>query len=365
MSSITSSESTTLTPETPQTPQTPQTPEKPDFTQEEKGAIAALSIGISMEIWSPACWRLLNVLCFGARCDPDWFATLMESLVSLLPCPMCRHHLSEYIEKNPPPRGTDDPETSQRWLVSFHNSTSKRLGQPEREFDTVRDETLTFLTANEGKAFSSCNDLWTFLLAVGTLYTSASHGPSMKVFIEELCNLFPIQAAADALEDHPIGLDTAATLFTSVLGARNRWAAGARGALEVEPPEWGYVEAVEKFAPPQLYEALGVVDPADISRLNEMFRARTEQIRLLQRKAYARINGTNGIDSLAHYTSTHNSGCQGCGQHSGMHTHPSDMHEWSNSQITGVVLAVIGGLVLLIILIFMATKAWKKGDDPA
>ena len=187
MSSITSSEPTTVT------------PEKPEFTLEEKEAIAALSIGISIEIWSPACWRLLNYLCFGARCDPDWFATLMESLVSLLPCPMCRHHLSEHIEKNPAPRGTDDPETSQRWLVSFHNSTSLRLGQPERDFDTVREETLTLLATNEGEAFSSCNDLWTFLLAVGTLYTSASHGPSMKVFIEELCNLFPIKAAADAL----------------------------------------------------------------------------------------------------------------------------------------------------------------------
>jgi hypothetical protein len=54
-----------------------------------------------------------------------------ESLVFLIPCPVCRDHYSQHLKENPLTPSLDSREDLFNWTVLIHNKVNKDLGKPE------------------------------------------------------------------------------------------------------------------------------------------------------------------------------------------------------------------------------------------
>jgi len=53
-----------------------------------------------------------------------------ESLTQLIPCPMCRDHYAEHLQKNPITPSLDRREDLFNWTITVHNEVNKLLGKP-------------------------------------------------------------------------------------------------------------------------------------------------------------------------------------------------------------------------------------------
>ena len=250
------------------------------FTVQEKNEIASYSLYISMDRWAPTCWRTLNNIVFGKRSKALHFSRLFDALAPLIPCPMCRDHLLKYLIDNP--IGKDVAE----WLVEFHNTVSKRIGAPLMLLEDVKSATCATLTNDE---ISASDDLFTFLFALATLYVPSKQREFMKKFLEELVLLFPIDAAVMAMSNATVALESAQTLFFFILTARN-------SALEARE-KYSLFDAVERSAPPPLYETLGINEHSDIARMQILFQNRIENHRIARDGVYDRIKRETVQDS--------------------------------------------------------------------
>jgi len=257
------------------------------ITIQEKAEIARYGLLISMDRWAPACWRSLNYIAFGNEvvASSAKFSRLMSALTPLIPCPMCREHLQQYLIDHPLKETHDAGE----WLVELHNSVSKRTGAPSMSYTDVKTETHLTLTAHEVQA---SNDIWAFLFVVATLYVPEKQKTFLRIFLEEVAFMFPVGAVTKAMGGSTLLLDSPKALFGYVLSARNSWAASCG------EEEDSLFDAVERSAMPQLYETLGITDPSDAARLRVLFDARTHNHRLARDRAYERIKALN-VDVIA------------------------------------------------------------------
>jgi hypothetical protein len=330
------------------------------FTVAEKEEISSHSLGISMDRWAPACWRMLNAAAFGPQCQTQWFSRLLHSLVDVIICPMCQAHFLDYLTLNPPPQDLGaDVKACSAWLVDFHNDVSVRSGNPAMDLETVRSKTTAALSTGGG--LQPAIDLFAFMLAVATLYRGSEQKQSMQTFIEEITNLFPVRAAADALEETPFDLASAATLFASVLAARNAWATTSG----VDQPGWTLLEAIEQFAPPGLYESLGITDPTERLDLERRFQERVEGVREARKRAYDRINGTRAQPSLADYIEPASMLPSATATGTMTGTAPPKGKAWTAAQLAGLVVGLVVLVILLSVIIALAVSAWNRRSGVA
>jgi hypothetical protein len=61
-----------------------------------------------------------------------WF----DDFVRELPCPKCRAHFEEFVQKNPPDLSTR--EDFFKWTVDAHNAVSLALGKPTVSLDEAK-----------------------------------------------------------------------------------------------------------------------------------------------------------------------------------------------------------------------------------
>jgi hypothetical protein len=54
-----------------------------------------------------------------------------ESLTFLIPCPICREHYSEFLQKTPISPFLDRRDDLFKWTVEVHNSVNATLGKPK------------------------------------------------------------------------------------------------------------------------------------------------------------------------------------------------------------------------------------------
>ena len=95
-------------------------------------------------IWGPKYWFILHTSSWRYPQEPTdddkkYMKNFIEALANLtLPCPMCRHHMREYLEKN----SLDDALVSGEKLVvylwKFHNHVNNTRGQPEMSFENFK-----------------------------------------------------------------------------------------------------------------------------------------------------------------------------------------------------------------------------------
>lgn len=87
------------------------------------------SHSISTTSWGPTVWTLLHRLGEVADSNGDIYTvpTVLAALTVLLPCEVCRNHLTAMIAANPAPR---DGSSMSEYLVRLHNIVNARLGKP-------------------------------------------------------------------------------------------------------------------------------------------------------------------------------------------------------------------------------------------
>jgi len=87
------------------------------------------------EIWGPIFWAMMHILSMAYPDDPTYSEKraakdLFNALAQLLPCPVCRSHYKETIQKIPVETWLDNRKSLIEWVWMVHNAVNERLGRP-------------------------------------------------------------------------------------------------------------------------------------------------------------------------------------------------------------------------------------------
>ena len=90
---------------------------------------------MSIGKWGPYFWGSLHLACLSTNVElseqeKETFRTFVDSLTKLLPCPMCRVHFAEVLEKNPIELALQSGPELFSWSVAVHNEVNISIGKP-------------------------------------------------------------------------------------------------------------------------------------------------------------------------------------------------------------------------------------------
>ena len=91
---------------------------------------------IPPEVWGPFFWTTIHITALGYPPSPTYAhkkaaKEFFESLKFLIPCPICRDHYIEHMEKYPITAHLDRRIDLFRWTILLHNEVNKVLKKPE------------------------------------------------------------------------------------------------------------------------------------------------------------------------------------------------------------------------------------------
>jgi len=128
----------------------------------------------SKDSWGPKLWRVLhNLAWLSDRTDlPFLWKKVLKSLTEVMPCPICRAHLAEYIQnhalftiKNL--HLVKGPEVKERMIYNIwmlHNSVNQRNGKPEFPLELLKalyvDKNRSELISETGRTLRDINGEW-------------------------------------------------------------------------------------------------------------------------------------------------------------------------------------------------------------
>lgn len=86
-------------------------------------------------VWGPFFWHTIHIAALAYPTNPSYAQKraakeFYESLVHLLPCPVCREHLSTHLQKYPITPHLDRRTDLFKWTVQLHNVVNDSLGKP-------------------------------------------------------------------------------------------------------------------------------------------------------------------------------------------------------------------------------------------
>ena len=93
-------------------------------------------IGMSPSVWGPILWTTMHIVTLGYSDKPndsekkaaiDFF----ESLVYMIPCPICQEHYKMNLEKFPVQAAVNSRDDLANWVFMLHNEVNKQLDKPE------------------------------------------------------------------------------------------------------------------------------------------------------------------------------------------------------------------------------------------
>lgn len=96
-------------------------------------------------VWGPFFWHTIHIVALAYPAQPSYAhkrsaKEFYESLVHLIPCPICRDHYQQHLQKSPLTPHLDRRADLFKWTVALHNEVNKTLGKA-----TVSElEALTF-----------------------------------------------------------------------------------------------------------------------------------------------------------------------------------------------------------------------------
>lgn len=89
---------------------------------------------IPPEVWGPFFWHTIHITALGYPSEPSYAhkkaaKEFFESLKVLIPCPICKDHYVEHLEKYPIGPHLDRRSDLFRWTILLHNEVNKTLGK--------------------------------------------------------------------------------------------------------------------------------------------------------------------------------------------------------------------------------------------
>lgn len=89
--------------------------------------------------WGPALWKYLHISASYCE-DADAFCRLIKSVAQTMPCPECRKHLVQYLQRTPPEATirSDAPATgASNYIFDLHNHVNSLIGKPPLQKNTM------------------------------------------------------------------------------------------------------------------------------------------------------------------------------------------------------------------------------------
>ncbi len=85
--------------------------------------------------WGPFFWHTIHIVALGYPTNPSYghkkaAKDFYESLIFLIPCPICREHYKEHLHTNAISPNLDRRDDLFRWTVELHNKVNETLGKP-------------------------------------------------------------------------------------------------------------------------------------------------------------------------------------------------------------------------------------------
>jgi hypothetical protein len=89
---------------------------------------------IPPQTWGPFFWHTIHIVALGYPTDPSHghkkaAKEFFESLKFLIPCPICKDHYVEHMEKYPITPHLDRRSDLFRWTILLHNEVNKALNK--------------------------------------------------------------------------------------------------------------------------------------------------------------------------------------------------------------------------------------------
>ena len=91
---------------------------------------------IPPEIWGPMFWGTLHIISLAYPENPTYSEKraakdLFNSLAHLLPCPVCRSHYRDIVQRDPVENWLDNRKSLIEWVWATHNRVNVVLGKRE------------------------------------------------------------------------------------------------------------------------------------------------------------------------------------------------------------------------------------------
>lgn len=86
------------------------------------------------EVWGPFFWHTIHIAALGYPQQPAYndkkaMRDFIESLQTIIPCPICRQHYVSHLGKLPITASLDSRADLFRWTVDLHNDVNEMLGK--------------------------------------------------------------------------------------------------------------------------------------------------------------------------------------------------------------------------------------------
>ena len=86
-------------------------------------------------VWGPFFWHTMHIIAMSYPTNPTHAQKraakeFYESLTQLIPCPMCREHYTQHLQKHPITPFLDRREDLFKWTITVHNEVNTLLGKP-------------------------------------------------------------------------------------------------------------------------------------------------------------------------------------------------------------------------------------------
>ena len=135
-------------------------PDKPAATGPEPPATA---IHLPPHIWGPIFWSTLHIASLGYSDTPTDrqrknAAAFYESLVDMLPCPICRNHYEQNLEEMPVKDALNSRMDLVKWVFDMHNRINVQLGKHQITFGEFIRSMQNLEKAKEARPPSHTND---------------------------------------------------------------------------------------------------------------------------------------------------------------------------------------------------------------
>jgi hypothetical protein len=89
---------------------------------------------IPPDVWGPFFWHTIHIAVLGYPQEPTYsdkkaMKEFLESLQTIIPCPICREHYKTYLVKAPIGPSLDNRKDLFSWSVALHNDVNTLLGK--------------------------------------------------------------------------------------------------------------------------------------------------------------------------------------------------------------------------------------------
>lgn len=133
-----------------------------------------MNIRMPPDVWGPIFWHAMHIvsLAYPAQPSPADKAgakAFFESLVHVLPCPVCREHYREKIAKTPVDGALNNKGELILWVWEIHNDVNTMLGKPTITVDEFLAHMRELGSGAVGASGACCSPAWGTLVGAGAV----------------------------------------------------------------------------------------------------------------------------------------------------------------------------------------------------